>query len=424
VEEKVVKSLLTKTARVEKLNDAKEFLNAPQEEGSKGVIQNMTSVESTTQTTTTNATTATVVLPGKLEHAERAHSKHSPSSLGTKLACPGFINDQTRDTSAADRGSLGHEMVEKEDFNMAPDDGELTRAALKCFEFLQRFKGKHYREIQVRMLEDQKGHIDHLFLNFDGTCDMVDLKFSFSSTYKADSPQFWAYCLGVWDKYPNVESINVWVLLPFIDEVDMGTFTRSEHYNLFHASCMKIIELAEADDPATFQIGRHCSWCAKIKNCRKWAEFGIELANRYAGEVEKYTLPETSVHGSEITDPDTLTVLWRIAPILQKASEGWRKAALEARMEGQDLPGLELFERKGSREITDAVGAFEAVKDTLTAEEILSAADLKIGALEKLWQSKQPHGQKKASLGELKTRLMEASALSSGSPSYMLRESK
>jgi superfamily II DNA or RNA helicase len=407
VEEKVAKSLLVKTARVDRLNDAKEFLNNPAEPLSKGVTQ-------------TNMPTE------KLEHQERAHSKHSPSSLATKLACPGFVNDQTRDKSAADRGSLGHEMVEKQNFGMAPEDSELTDAAIKCYEFIQRFDKQgtvHHQEIKVKML-DQSGHVDHVYIQVDGSADLVDLKFSFAGGYKADSPQFWAYCVGVWNKFPQTDTIRVWVLLPFIDEVDTDTFTRAEHYELFSAAINKIIEQAEAADPALFRVGRHCNWCARIKNCRKWAEFGIELANRYLGEGDKYALPETSVHGSEITDPETLAVLWRIAPILKTATEGWRKAALEARLEGQDIPGLDLFERKGVREITDAMGAYEAVKDTLTAEELLSAADLKVGALEKLWQEKQPRGSKKASLVELTQRLMEASALSSGSPTFQLREIK
>jgi superfamily II DNA or RNA helicase len=409
VEEKVAQALGKKTARVEKLNDAKDFLNEPEQAVSKGI------------------TTTMIPDQQKLEHAERSHSKHSPSSLATKLACPGFQNDQTRDKSAADRGSLGHEMVEKANFDMAPEDAELTRAAVKCYQFLKTLQSSrtiHHQEIKVAMLDGQSGHIDHLFLQPDGSADLVDLKFSFSSTYKADSPQFWAYCLGVWNTFPEVNDIRVWVLLPFIDEVDTEEFNKDEHYDLFYASGKKIIEMAEASDPATFRVGRHCNWCARLKNCRKWAEFGVELANRYLGEGDKYKLPETSVHGSEITDPETLTVLWRIAPVLKAATEGWRKAALESRLEGNDLPGLELFERRGTREITDAPGAYEAVKDVLTAEELLSAADLKVGALEKLWQSKQPRGSKKASLDELMMRLTEASAISSGAPTLMLKESK
>jgi SNF2 family DNA or RNA helicase len=79
--------------------------------------------------------------PAKLEHEERAHSKHSPSSLENKARCPGWFNDPDpkKDRSAADRGSLGHEMVEKDNFDMAPDDLELTEAAVKCKKFMERF---------------------------------------------------------------------------------------------------------------------------------------------------------------------------------------------------------------------------------------------------------------------------------------------
>jgi hypothetical protein len=418
IEEKIIASLTDKIYRVEKLNDAKNILNEPTPTVSEGVSQNNI-------TPTMPTETAEPVTPA-LEHAQRAHSKHSPSSLGTKLACPGFENDQTRDKSAADRGSLGHEMVEKENFTLAPNDDELTTAALNCFQFLQRFDlpgSVHHKEIQVKMC-GQKGHVDHVYIHADGTADMIDLKFSFAGGYKSDSPQFWAYSVGVWNKFPNVNTLRVWVLLPFIDEVDVETFTRDEHYNYFTAAVNKIIEQAESNDPSLLRVGRQCNWCAKLNRCRKWADLGVELANRYLGEHDKFSLPTSSVHGSEITDVETLVALWRIAPILKTATEGWRKAALEARLEGNDLPGLDLFERKGTREITDTVGAYEAVKDVLTAEEILSASDLKVGALEKLWQEKQPRGSKKASLGDLTNRLLQASALSSGSPTYQLREIK
>lgn len=421
VEEKVVETLLSKTKRVNTLNNAEEFLNKPETPLSN------TNESIMNEPTISTQTEPTVVL----EHANRHHSKHSPSSLSTKLTCPGFLNDQTRDKTAADRGSLGHEMVEKLNFDMAPEDSDLTNGSIKCYTFLKNFINpltKAHTEIQVKMLEGQnkqKGHIDHLYCQADGSADLVDLKFSYSSAYKADSPQFWAYCLGVWDTFEDIHTIRVWVLLPFLDEVDTETFTREEHYDLFFASCNKIIELAEEANPNTFRVGRHCNWCARLKSgCKRWADFGVELANRYVGDLEKYKLPNTATHGAEITDPETLVALWRLAPILKTATEGWRKAALEARLNGEDLEGLELYERRGTREITDACGAYEAVKDTISAEELLSAADIKLGALEKLWQSKQPRGSKKTSLGDLTMRLMEASALTSGSPSLLLRESK
>ncbi len=70
-------------------------------------------------------------------HEEKAHSEHSPSSLKEKAKCPGFRNDQTRDKSAADRGTLGHLAVEKENLDVIPpDDPKLREAAGMCLKYL------------------------------------------------------------------------------------------------------------------------------------------------------------------------------------------------------------------------------------------------------------------------------------------------
>jgi superfamily II DNA or RNA helicase len=68
---------------------------------------------------------------------DKAHSEHSPSSLKEKAKCPGFRNDQTRDKSAADRGTLGHLAVEKENLDVIPpDDPKLREAAGMCLKYL------------------------------------------------------------------------------------------------------------------------------------------------------------------------------------------------------------------------------------------------------------------------------------------------
>jgi len=436
IEEKISDSLMRKLNRLSTINDfslaeekkVENNLNAEIEKASNTPVNMKTRAPRKKKAVEPVVEPAVLPTP-KLEHEERAHSKHSPSSLDTKLQCPGFQNDQSRDKTAANRGSLGHEMVEKIDFNKAPFDPELTDAAIRCYAVLQEFEqpnSTHHVEVRLDTPVDQNGHIDHLFDHHDGTSDLIDLKFSFSSgAYSADSPQFWAYCCGIWDMFPHIETITVSILLPFLDEVDQETFTRKQHYNLFYASCMKIIEMAEAANPDTFRVGRHCTWCLQLKNgCRKWATFGVELANRFSGKTDKYVLPETTENTATVEDPETLVALWRLSPLVSAAIEGWRKNALDARLNGTDLPGLELTERKGVREITDTMGAYEAVKDVLSAEELLVGCKLKIGELEQLWKDKQPRGSKETSLGELTMRLMDASAISSGRPVQMLRECK
>ena len=360
----------------------------------------------------------------KLEHEDRAHSKHSPSSLENKAKCPGWFNDPdpNKDRSAADRGSLGHEMVEKDNFDMAPDDLELTEAALKCKDFMQRFSKlgtEHHKELRLA-IQDQFGHLDHLFVHTDGSADLVDLKFA-RNIYKADTAQFWAYMLGAWDRFPKINEIRVWVLHPFLDHVDMETYSRERDYDHLYAVVRSIIQRAENPDPDNFRVGKQCTYCGRLGVCRAWAELGADIASRYDEEGRKYAVP---AGWADITDPESLSVLWRIAPLIKKAAEGWRKAALKMRLDGVDVPGLELTERAGDREITNAAAAFSAISDKVKPEDFIQACDVKIGALEKIFAETFPRGEKGSSKRELMNRLIDASAVSSGAPVQMLRELK
>lgn len=128
IEEKICARVNAKLSRLDLLNDgdltAENFLN--DETPLVSDIAPMGLITSFTPTP---------------EPEEREHSKHSPSSLENKAKCSGWINDNdpTKDNSAAERGTLGHLMVEKDDFTLAPEDKHLTEAAIKCKEFMERF---------------------------------------------------------------------------------------------------------------------------------------------------------------------------------------------------------------------------------------------------------------------------------------------
>jgi len=424
VEEKVCARVQAKLDRLDLLNDGDLDASENNLNEVSGPVSDIEQGLTDPMQSATTRTPAPAALPTA---AERPHSKHSPSSLENKRKCPGWFNDPdpNKDTSAADRGTLGHFMVEKEDITLAPEDPILTEAAKRCLLFMRRFSKpgtKHYRELHLPIME-QAGHIDHLFAHPDGSADLVDLKFA-HNFYRADSAQFWAYMLGVWDRFPGINEITVWVLHPFLDAVDEEKFSRTKDYDRLAATVRVIIEGAESPDPTKFSVGKQCSWCGRLKTCRKWAEFGAEVASRYNEDGKKFSLPAGSVHGSDIEDPETLAVLWRIAPIVAKAADGWRKAALEKKLEGVELPGLELAERSGKREITSAVAAFEAVKDKVKPEDFIEACDVKITALEKVFADSFPRGEKGPSKKVLMGRLLDASAVSSGAPVQMLRELK
>lgn len=137
IEEKICVKVNAKLARMDLLNDGIPTFEDADLDPLKNNLNEMP---------TSLSEVETEIMPThkpeqKLEHENRAHSKHSPSSLENKARCPGWFNDPdpNRDKSAANRGTLGHEMVEKDNFDMAPDDLELTEAAMKCKKFMERF---------------------------------------------------------------------------------------------------------------------------------------------------------------------------------------------------------------------------------------------------------------------------------------------
>ena len=128
IEEKICARVNAKLSRLDLLNDgdltAENFLN-----DETPLVSDIAPMGLSTSFTPT------------AEPNEREHSKHSPSSLENKAKCSGWVNDNdpTKDNSAAERGTLGHLMVEKNDFTLAPNDRHLTEAAIKCTEFMERF---------------------------------------------------------------------------------------------------------------------------------------------------------------------------------------------------------------------------------------------------------------------------------------------
>jgi hypothetical protein len=172
--------------------------------------------------------------------ADRAHSRLSPSTLKGKAICPGFFSDPEGDKSAANRGTLGHKAIETRNPDLCGDDMQLRAAVEWCIQYQDHIvAGRAYvQEIKVYYF-DQHGYFDILVP--DKIADLLDWKFAYNE-YEADSPQFWAYCVGVFDAYPQVEAIRVHVVHPFLNHmIDEELFTRKDHYNKFKMEIAAII---------------------------------------------------------------------------------------------------------------------------------------------------------------------------------------
>jgi hypothetical protein len=342
---------------------------------------------------------------------EREHSKHSPSSLKEKAKCPGFRNDNTRDTSAADRGILGHAAVEKENLDIIPnDDPKLREAAEMCLKYLSYLRGKlvDIEEIRERryIVLDQFGHIDHIMLH-GYTAELIDYKFAWGK-YEADSPQFWAYAIGIFDAHPEVQNINIHVLLPFQDVIDVESWSREKDYERLCSQVSAIVAAAESDRVEDYATGGHCTWCMRRAECPKLREIALTIAKEY--KPEELLIPE-QYDPALITDPEKMALAKKLSPIMKSWAEKVERRALEMRRdEGIEIPGFELAEKNSPFKVTDPQAAWEVVKDKITPEAFAACADISIGELEKAIARTAERGQMAKAKAALRDSLIDANA--------------
>jgi superfamily II DNA or RNA helicase len=351
----------------------------------------------------------------KLAHADREHSRHSPSSLEQILRCGGFVNDSDRDTTAADRGTLGHEAVEKNNPALCGADDTLRKAVELCIKYREKLRKGAKTILQEKRVKviDQAGSFDELIIHPDNTAHLIDYKFAYNA-YHADGMQAKAYVLGCFDEFPSIKEIKAHFILPFRSEVSVQRYTR-EDYETIVTEVRAVIERARKADPADFRANKYCAYCARAGACPVLGKIAIDLAARYADEEIKVPEGAFETHGSKFTDPVIAGELMKIAPIVEKAAESWRRGGLRLRIEdGVDIPGWKLVTAKGRRSVTNPSAAFEVLSDRVSAEEFIAISSVPIGKLEEVYSSKAPKGKKAAWVAELSDKLADASAISEG----------
>lgn len=278
---------------------------------------------------------------------------------------------------------------------------------------------KELRE-QRYHIQDQFGHIDHIILHGD-QAELIDYKFAFGE-YVADSPQFWAYAVGLWDAHPEVNVITVHVLLPFRGVIDNETWSREKDYERLSAQVASIIAAARRDDPANYLTGAHCAWCARQATCTKLSSLALTIASNY--KADELSLPP-QYDPANISDPHVIALAKRAAPIMKSWAEKVDARALEMRLkDGVEIPGWELAERNMPFKVTDAQAAWEVVKDRISPEAFAACAEVKIGDLEKAIARTAPRGEMGRSKEQLRDALVDANAAKSEGTYHYLKKSK
>jgi hypothetical protein len=344
----------------------------------------------------------------------RPHAQFSPSALKNFEACPSF-RGRSGTNPIAEAGTRIHEAIEKEDPSLLADEVERGLADW-CLQFLSDRRGDKgrnanlvasHQEIFLEMRLGDNGTFgtsDLLDIYSDGTAVMYDWKTGFGAVEDAEyNTQVQAYTLGVFQKFPKINELAFYLVLPRRQEISYATYKRSDidRIKLRLSTIIARAKLAEEYNPTEGV----CDYCSKQGSCKALASKALVI-----GQKSGFDVPQSvSLDGT----PQDRAKLLKLANLLAGWCEETKKELLrQALEEGAEIPGFRLDQRRTPRTIENPLIGYEAVKSQVSVEEFLMACTrVSVPTLEKFVSERAPKGKKSEAKQHLEDLLRDGGAL-------------
>jgi len=354
---------------------------------------------------------------------ERGHAAFSPSQLDSLSICPGYQGGSSSASAmkAAEQGTRCHAACETGDTTGLTDEEKmLVEMAVGYETDVSEGSVEIKREICVEVF-DQWGFLDTLIIKPDGKADIVDFKFGIMPVRPAEKNiQMKAYAYGVWVMYPSIKEITVHLVQPKLDTISFHTWDRDKDMESIGMEIKQVIERAKlarmdffsSDVEKLFTpLCEACDFCGNRARCRPLARKLIKITSKF--DPVFAVLDDPIMRPGEIRDPKTMGLLLRAAKIAAKWAEDVQTSALEqALTEGVVPEDFRLVEVNKPRRVTNALLAYEALKDKVAWEDMLACATgVSIGKLEEIFTESAPRGEKAKYKALLSDRLQDAGAL-------------
>lgn len=409
------------------------ILHAPLE-NKKNIKNNLTNKQNDITTSPVTTTDET-----------QAHAKFGPSSLKYFEVCPGYQGRQGTNP-AAEMGTRIHEALEKDTLDNLTDDYERLIAE-KCIEAkgnifehhgIDPATGTHHREIRLT--------IDVGTTKTFGTCDelvipdnadwavQIDWKTGRGAIDDASvNSQAQAYVLGAFQKFPELNTIHFYFVIPQRDEISYATYTRDDMDDM-KLRVSTVIHRAEVarqkmscGDPSVESMlnpqQKVCDYCAMQASCAALTRKVLTIRSKYLNDG--FPMPD-EIHGSNTNDPEDMAKLLDLVPIIQQWIDGVKARSRQFVFEdGIDIPGYELKTRAGSKSIISAAAAYDAIKDEIPVDEFLSAiTDVSFNSVAEIVYDRAAKGKKTAAKNAFEDKLRDLGALKDAPASQFLQKSK
>lgn len=370
-------------------------------------------------------------------HSDREHSKISPSKLKALEICPGFLPDDTGEVHEITAiGTKCHEALDSGDFSGLTE--EELGLVKKCKDYVGGLltpQAKQFNELRLDILDGIWGFADLFILHGTGTLgDLVDYKFSFNAQEDAETnPAAQAYVLGLFQKFPGLEEVDVHYLYPRRDEISKATYTRADVPRIRlriqtivarveHASLFSGRELGLGLNP----VPGNCQYCGRKATCQALHKMVLPIATRYA-ERKELAVPQGDF--SLVKNPEDWSRLMAYVPVLEAMADSIKRHALEFREQsGVEIPGYELRSRQGRKTITNAEIAYKKLVveggANITHEEFLRCVEVSPKKLADCISENSPRGQKGKDIANAENLLRDAGVLEVGGETFFLARSR
>lgn len=365
-------------------------------------------------------------------HADRGHSKHSPSSLKPKAICPGYENDDSGPPHPITlQGTKLHEVLdgakhptdEEEDAMLQVcrdvEAAELAELGLDPSVLIEPevifLTGTSYQ---------QSGHVDRLLLSSDLTqATIIDWKFGYTKVDPAKvNWQGKGYALGVFEELEEVQTVKVVFVQPRRNYVTSHVFFRKEMPSLAADIQGVIIEAEKPDAEKKFNPdAMNCKYCARNSpgKCPAMDKSVLSHVSNIDATESGGESPFESLDFTQMEDPAMMGKVLDAAGILEEWVKNAKKAVHAwVDFTGKAPVGYTPYTRKGNRTIPDVAMAVEVMPEGVQLNDILDCCTVSVPKLESLFVK---NSTSKSARKDFESLLLDQDNLTRGAETTVLR---
>lgn len=351
-----------------------------------------------------------------------SHHEFSPSQLAYREACPGWQPEDGEQSPQAAEGTMMHKALETGDLKgLNEEQNRCVSLVSELFVAMREELEQDGEKADVQ----QELRLQIMGLTF-GTADLVlvagkhakigDAKFGWNPVEDAETNlQGWAYAVGIFEKWPSVDYVEVVFAQPRLDSVSRANFQRKADLERMKLRIAAVIARAKNHKPEDLRPSEFsCLYCGAKATCTALHKKALVISSKF---VE--LAPDKEL--LDIYNPEQLATpaLRGKAEILRRVLEPWcekvRKENLKHVLEtGEEIPGFEVKSRAGRRSVSDPQITWELVKDKMTPEEFAGVTEVSVAQLLKAYSDKAPRGSKEKLKQEIEDRLTDAGVLQGG----------